>query len=172
MENNIFNKNKSIFLSLVVFANVIIWFFPVYQKITIDLAKHIAMFIFCIYVPFHATYIIHQLLKNTNRLKETLKENPPSNFFFSDVGAEKSYKILVDNYQLQRSQIEFPSYDGIKTQKIDDDLLIFTKDFRTIRLNKDEVSNFYNALIESDYAYFKPGTHNIELKIKTTKKEK
>jgi len=47
-----------------------------------------------------------------------------------------------------------------------DDILLSFSDFRTLRLKKDEVSQLYKALLETEYTFFKPGRWTAWIKVR------
>ena len=51
-----------------------------------------------------------------------------------------------------------------------DDILLSFSDFRTIRLKKDEVSQLYKALLETEYTFFKPGRWTAWIKVRDDNK--
>lgn len=118
--------------------------------------------------------LIGFVVNEGDKNKETPSVDPvstpmPTQLSFSPFfESEDLVKISVDNEKVTKKQIEFAKLEGIKTLIVaDGSMVIFMKDYRTVRLTKEEVRPFYLALIESEYQYFKPGVHDIEIKITT-----
>ncbi len=84
-----------------------------------------------------------------------------------------TYNFSVSCDSGSKKGIEFPNLGGIKAQRISDtEILIFTKDYRSIRISKDEINQVYLALMESESNFFRNGNYNVEIKItKTAEKQ-
>ncbi len=120
-------------------------------------------FIFSIFIGCSFALIIYFVSSVISPIKDKATEG---NSFFPIQEKDNVIKIIIDNEKLPRTQIRFTSETEISSQVVPgENMVIFTNDYRSIRLNKSEIKNFYTALIESEYSYFKPGNHEIEIKI-------
>lgn len=87
-----------------------------------------------------------------------------------EVGADNEgivFTSYVDNTTMQSSKIEFPGLGKITTRKAEDGEVVASfPDFRTVRLKKDEISQLYKALLESEVTFFQPGKWEIMIKVR------
>lgn len=156
-------KKAAIALALVL---LVLAPFAIYQKHYEQTLVMLFTFLFAISAGALGLFLGKNLRKSNDPFRgQTIKETANYHNIFDHT---KKLQIQVHNEQLQREKIAFPTLGDIKTQKVDEDyVLIFTKDYRTIRLHKDEVMNYCYALIESHYSYFQEGVHNIEITVHT-----
>ncbi len=95
----------------------------------------------------------------------TLAQQPNTQLWLHEFS--EKFSVVSDTVK----GINFPKLGEIKVHKISDtEILIFTKDYRAIRLSRDEINQFYLCLIESECTFFREGAYEVEITIKKQKK--
>lgn len=97
-------------------------------------------------------------------------KNEVSEIFKSVIdGTNSDLKIIQFSSNGQRTNNDGQptglSPDQISIKKSDNEVVLSFSDFRTLRLNKHEISQLYKALLETEYTFFNPGHWTAVIKV-------
>jgi len=125
-----------------------------------------------IFIALGTLIIVRAMMPGANLLtmprKEVKKIIPPVSRDIKEDTDGVVFTSMIDNTNMQFEKIEFPGLGKITTRKTetDDEVIASFPDFRTIRLKKNEISQLYKALLESEVKFFQPGKWEIMIKVK------
>jgi hypothetical protein len=124
-----------------------------------------------LYIALGSLIIVRALMPGAKLITTTHKELTPELPIKVSVNKKEDDGdiLFISNIDsvIPVDKIDFTELGKINVKKAEnEDVVISFPDFRTLRLKKNEISHVYQALLRSEFTFFKPGSWTVMIKIR------